>query len=251
MVVHHSLSPFFEWEYESMKTCLVGICSLLFLTACGGNDVLDRTELHGYKDGELRMKYVSELSKTTLENGEDGILLKTEIRFSEGSKKRFTSTSQMWMKPDFSMVRKEVEKTDNNDKKSSAYFQLVGDKVETPEVIGGVERINEYPMEFIQTEKLIGELHPHLYANELTKPGDNKLYYIFFEPVRSMASLRVRCEAEVTLTIDGVEVPCLRYGLQNIGVAGSYNKYFVTVADKRLVRIENQDLIFVLPGEKP
>lgn len=234
-----------------MKTSLLSLCSLLFLLSCGGGEVIDRTELHGYNDGSLRMKYVSELSKTTMENGEEGLLLETDIRFSEGAKNRFSSMSRVLMKPDFSLVRKDVERIDAKDKKTKSYFQRVGDKVETSEMVNGVEKVNAYPMEFIETKKLLGDVHPLVYANDLTKPGQKAVYYVFFEPLRGMLPMRVRCEAEETLTIGGKEVKTLRYGLQQIGTAQTYNKYFVTVEDKRVVRIENQDLTFVLPGEKP
>lgn len=225
------------------------LMSLAFfsLISCGNGKVVYHTVLDGYREGQLRIKYDDALEETTLEDGTDGYLLTTKVEFSNGSDRKSTET-KTWMRRDFSLIRKET-KIFKNDEQTDTDITWVEDKVVRFTHKGlGKELDERVPWD--KETPAIGEVHPMLFIKDLTQPNTNKTYWIFYEPMRGIAPIKVKRGDDTTITLGGKSYKCLRFGVRSMTGAGHFDDFYIDAETHQVMKIIIANTEFVPPGTR-
>jgi len=211
---------------------LGGVAACVTLLSCGGGKVLDNVELEAWREGKPQGRMNMKLVELKLENGKLGKHLTTEVKMSVGSRNRLHSINKMTMNSDFSL--RAIDKVTNyEDKETKLKITVEGNKVTVvKEMDGGKPKVEEITVK----DKVYGEIHHKIYAADLTRSGTEKIYHIFYEPIRQSVPLRVRCLERVSLEEGGETIPCIRYGVQSISKPGQFDDYYISEKGHRLIR---------------
>lgn len=224
---------------------LLIVISCLCCLSCG-EPALHKTVLEGYEGGKLRMKLSEVLQESLLDDGSKGYLLTIETKYSEGSRKRRFSTKRVWMKQDFTFIRSEKELI-SGDNVSKLNIGNNGKQMVIEREMNG-KKTQDFAK--IPAKHILGEIHPLLLAKDLTEPGQKKVYWIFHEELLQGVALRVKCKEKTMVNLGGKRYECMNYGIQNLAKPGHFNEYFVSLADKSLVKIVAGQLEFVPPSSR-
>ena len=203
---------------------------------------MDYTELHGYQDGKLRAKYITKLVHHRLPDGSNGLMLTSEFKFSVGTRSRVNSTTKVIMKDDYTFVSSDRVRVENDDR-TEVNMVRSGDVVKVVKKDKNGSKEESSPV----TGPAYAEVHPLLYAKELTKAGEKKAYPIFYEPIRIIVPMTIKNMGLVTISEGEETISCIRYGIKSLATSKGYDDYFVEKDTHRLVRINTPDMQFSLP----
>lgn len=233
-------------EFVVKKLMALLLTSFILLTGCGGSNAVYETSLNGYLGNRLRLKYKDTLTEVTLENGQPGYLLTTDIRYSEGGNKRQGTLTKVWMNKDFTLVKRINEIFTNGEVTSKQVTSVDGKKITHVDNKTGKDIVEEF--QWKHPQPLYGEVHPLLYSSKLEKSGDTEPFWIFFEPLRDGAPVRVKHRGKSTVTLKGQAYPCNRYSVRSLQKPGAYSDYYLTEEDNRVIKVVMGELEFVPPG---
>ena len=227
---------------------IIALLFALILSACNGDGKMIRdTELHGYQNGHLRIKMDEKLQEIKLESGEPGYLLTTKINYSEGRKKRVSTLTRTWMKTDYSLVRKENKTFKADILTEEFHVHTKGKDVIVTDFKDG-KAGKEETISWTENSIILSEPLPSMYLQDLPKVGDQKAYWIFYDPMRGSAPVRVKNKEKVTVTYGDKSYECFRYSVRSMSNAGKYNDYYVDTKDGSIVKIVVANIEFVPPG---
>lgn len=228
-----------------MKVLFLVSLAFVSLMSCGNGKEVYHTVLDGYKDGKLRIKYDDLMVETKLDDGTEGYLLTTKVEYSDGSNRKATTT-KTWMRQDFALVRKETTIFKNDEQTDVDVTWIEGKSVRFTHK--GEGRDLEETVPWDKETPAIGEIHPLLFTKDLTAPGTQKSYWIFYEPMRGIAPIRVKRGDNTTITLAGKAYECARYGVRSMTGAGHYDDFYIDLATNRVMKIIIANTEFVPPG---
>ncbi len=229
-----------------MKVSILISLAFVSLMSCGNGKEVYHTVLDGYRDGKLRIKYDDLLEETKLEDDTDGYLLTTKVEFSDGSSNRKSTVTQTWLRRDFALVRKETKIFKNDQQTDIDLTWMEGKTVRFTHKGEGSDQDERVPWD--KETPAIGEIHPLLFTKDLTAPGTQKTYWIFYEPMRGIAPIKVKRGDNATITLGGKAYSCAHYGVRSMTGAGHYDDFYIDLATNQVMKIIIANAEFVPPG---
>lgn len=224
------------------------ILCMSMLMACGDGNAIYHTRLDGYQGKKLRVKMDEKLKPATLENGEEGFLLTTEVKYSEGRRNRLSTLTETWLHSDYTLARK-INKTFQADKLTKELrITVKGKDVSVVDLDGKGKVTREETITWKEDHAIYSEPLHVMYFNDLPNKGDTKPYWIFYDPMRNGAPVRVKNREKLTVTHGDKTYECIRYSVRSMSNPGKYNDYYVTADGKQVVKIVVGNIEFVPPG---
>ena len=212
-----------------------------FLPGCGGP--ADSVELHGYNGDKMVYKYNYKATPHQLENGEQGYLIQSIVHFSEGSRKRRIVTTDNYLRPDFSLHHQE-KILDEGVSTTQFEMRIEEDKlVQTITGPGGMQQIQRAPVE----SGPYLDIPPLMFAEELTKPGAQKIYRVFSERQWAYRDHTVRFEGVKEIKSGKKIYKALHYKVEQPENPGSFNDYYLDQKTKLYLRMDVSPIRLILP----
>ncbi len=228
-----------------MKYMILVSLAFFSLVSCGNGKVVHHTVLDGYREGQLRIKYDDALEEIQLEDGAEGYLLTTKVEFSDGSDRKSTET-KTWMRRDFTLIRKETKIFKNDVLTDTDKTWMEGKVVRF--IHNGIGKALDESVPWDKEAPAVGEVHPMLFIKDLAQPGTNKTYWIFYEPMRGVAPVKVKRGDNVTITLGGKSYNCLRFGVRSMTGAGKFDDFYIDAETHQVMKILIANTEFVPPG---
>jgi len=215
---------------------VIGVMATL---AC--SSTIHHNALVGFVEGKKAFKLDYRLSKYTFEDNSKGYLLENLQHYAVGSVSNRKIQRKAWLDERFSLRLTESHRTVNEDR-TFVRTLVRGERVHTV-IQQGPNTLDEFM--FQHQGPLYIELHPLMYANDLTEPGQEKTYMCLDEENGKVLPARVRYVGLEKIYEGGKAHQADHYQLEAITQPGSFDDYYLDPKSKDILRIQFGKIKFI------
>lgn len=211
----------------------------LFLAACGGGSDAYRVELEGFNEKRLQMKYDLRINPHTYDDGATGHVIKQDVRFATGDRKRMNQDVTTWVNDDYTSRRQEFRVESGSD--VTNYTMWIEDGLIINEKVGPAGKSTERaPAEV----RVYFTIPPQVYARDLTTPGQQKIYRHFSAIEMNYISTRYTFEGKVEVDVKGQMVEALRFKSKRKNAPDGTDIY-LEPETFRMIKMEQYPMVFL------